>query len=131
MLVKLPVRKSDKWGEGHFGAPRGDHTHHGIDLACYPGSEILSLSYGTVTKLGYPYSDDLSFRYVEITDEEDLKLRYFYVFPNSLAVGDIIHQGQNIGISQNLFERYPGITGHVHFEIMDQRGSYIDPTDFL
>ncbi len=59
-------RVMDTWGSGHFGASRGERTHIGIDYACSPGSQILAPCIGEVTKLGYPYSNDLSFRYVEI-----------------------------------------------------------------
>ena len=121
-----PKRGTDNWGSGEFGAPRGDRKHRGIDYAALPGSLVLSPVTGTVTKLGYPYSDDLEFRYVQITSEDGADHRVFYVDPN-VKVGDRVFQGRSvIGEAQDLTGRYPGITPHVHYEIK-LNGSYIDP----
>jgi murein DD-endopeptidase MepM/ murein hydrolase activator NlpD len=123
------IRGHDSWGAGHFGAPRGDRTHNGIDLVCKPGDEIECRSAGKVTKLGYPYGDDLSFRYVQITDEAGTRWRYFYVEP-CVNIGDIVEAYTAIGYAQTLDDRYPGITEHIHFEIICD-GEYIDPTGFV
>jgi len=124
MKANLKKRKSDKWGQGHFGAPRGDRKHNGIDYACLEGSEILSPVDGQVTKHGYPYADDLSFRYVQITNGER-KHRIFYVDP-ILPIGRIIKEGDVIGTAQDLEQRYPEITPHIHYEIMIG-DKYLDP----
>ena len=81
MKVIAPVRDHDTFGSGLFGASRdgGKRTHSGIDFACYPGSIVLACSSGTVTKLGYPYGDDPHYRYVEVTDHDLRRFRYFYV----------------------------------------------------
>ena len=131
MLVTLPLRGVDKHGSGHFEAPRGERKHKGIDLACWPGGELLSPVKGVCTKLGYPYGDDLSFRYVEITSE-DLRHRFFYVEPDpSLAHGRHVNLGDPLGTGQDLRGRYEGITPHIHYEIFDLNGLPIDPADFL
>lgn len=123
--TNLRKRTSDKYGSGNFGAPRGNHPHNGVDYICPPDSQVQSPVDGIVTKLGYPYGDDLSFRYVEITDKQQRKHRFFYVEPSVLegwhiAVNDII------GMSQSLQKRYPEITDHIHYEVMIN-GSYVDP----
>ena len=127
--VIAPKRKADKHGMGHFGAPRGDRKHIGIDYACAPGSQVLSTVTGIVTKLGYAYADDLSFRYVEIT-EDHIKHRFFYVEP-SVKEGDYIKEDEIIGASQSLNERYEGITEHVHYEILDRGNNPLDPDLFF
>lgn len=127
MRVICPMRKPDRHGAGHFGAPRGSRTHNGVDFACAPGSTVLACECGDVTKLGYPYADDLSYRYVEITDAMGLRWRYFYVQP-SVKEGQQIMQGDAIGESQALGPRYEGITEHVHLEIKDANGEFINPT---
>jgi len=126
--TELSKRISDKWGAGHFGAPRGNHTHHGIDYQCPAGSEVLSPCEGEVTKLGYAYPDDLSFRYVQITsDGKDHRI--FYVEP-SVFIGDAISVDQVIGTAQDLTDRYPDITPHVHHEIK-VGDEYIDPEESI
>ena len=131
MMIKLtaPTRESDEHGSGYYGAPRGKRTHRGVDYAAYPGSKVHAVTAGTVTKLGYPYEDDLSFRYVQITDGDGDDVRYFYVEP-SVEEGDIIDADDIIGTVQDTGKRYPNITPHVHFEVK-LGGSYLDPVDYL
>jgi murein DD-endopeptidase MepM/ murein hydrolase activator NlpD len=129
MKAILPIRGDDKFGAGFYRAPRGDHTHKGVDFCCSPGSKILAIKGGVITKLGYCYSDDLSFRYVEIMSSDGLYARYLYVEP-SLRVGDHVMMGDILGHSQSLDERYKGITEHVHFECFEFEGidkKYLDP----
>lgn len=128
--VRPKIRGLDNHGSGEFGAPRGDHTHRGVDFALLPDSKIEAVSDGIVTKVGYPYADDLHFRYVQITDDLGLNARYFYVDP-SVNVGDHIEQGDVIGTAQSLNSRYPGITPHIHFEVKDDRFVYLDPNVYL
>ena len=55
------IRKSDKWGQGHFGAPRGSRKHNGIDIVTQLGTPILSPIEGKVIRISYPYASDMSF----------------------------------------------------------------------
>ncbi len=126
----LPERQQDAWGSGAFGASRGTRIHKGIDYCCYPGTMIQSPVDGKVTKLGYPYSDDMDFRYVEVTANQ-LRHRIFYVEP-SVSVGDEVKAGDIVGVSQDIAGRYRDpakspMTGHVHFEILDANDKAIDP----
>lgn len=133
LRILPPARTYDKWGSGEYGAPRGDHTHNGIDIACYPNSIICAIRPGTVTKLGHPYSPadphKGHYRYVQVTDDKGNNMRYFYIAP-FVSDGQIIETGQPIGISQSFDDVYPGITNHVHFEVKKD-GKVIDPTPFL
>ena len=125
MKANLIQRTSDKWGAGYFHAPRGDRKHNGIDYACLAGSKILSPCDGKVTKLGYPYADDLSFRYVQITNGNK-NHRVFYIEP-TVELGAKIKEGDVIGIAQDLEERYPDITPHIHYEIKSLDGKFENP----
>lgn len=127
--TRLRRRMQDRWGLGHFGAPRGDRAHNGQDYCCPPGSDVLSPVDGLITKLGYPYSDDASFRYVQITDLAGRDHRIFYVEP-CVWVGQRIHDGDSIGQSQDLNDRYPEISQHIHYEIR-YKGEFLDPEEFL
>ena len=79
-MIKGIARKriGDRWGQGHYGASRGSRTHNGIDYVLHCGTTVLSPVEGTVTKIGYPYSDDLSYKYIQITSEDGFQHRIFY-----------------------------------------------------
>ena len=126
MIGKLPMRGTDKYGSGEFGASRGEREHKGIDLACYPDTEILSPVSGVVSKLGYPYKDDLNFMYVQITVSGGTFHRVFYIIP-AVSLGDVVDNMTVIGLSQDLTQRYPGITNHVHYEIKTGTKEYLLP----
>jgi len=140
MLIHLPVRDYDSYGRGRFGAQRGDRVHNGQDYACYPGTEITLPFDGQVTKIGYPYEDDLDFRYVQVSDRDGLRHRFFYVSP-LLDLGDIVLANKTlIGKVQHISERYPinrrhprGMINHTHYEIMDPYNNtiFLDPITFL
>lgn len=128
MLLVAPIRELDTFGSGAYGAPRGERKHKGIDFACYPGSLVMSFGSGIVTKLGYPYGDDLFFRYVEVTDTCERRLRYFYLNP-FVSPGDKVTQETILGSAQSLQNRYKGITDHIHFEIMCG-DAHLDPNEY-
>ncbi len=126
--TELKERGIDGYGSGCFGASRdgGQRLHNGIDYECAAGSFIFPVEPGRVTKLGYPYGDDLTFRYVEVTDVTGYHWRYFYVDP-AVVLGDYITESTMLGRLQALEGRYPGITPHCHLEVKDGEGNYIDP----
>ena len=130
-MQDLIVRGSDKFGSGYFGASRdgGKRTHLGVDAVTISGGDFYARTNGVVSFIGYPYNDDLHYRYVQITDSKGWKWRYFYVAP-SVELGLKIKVGDKIGVCQDLQPRYPGITQHVHFEIMVGK-DHIDPTKYL
>lgn len=125
-----PLRGVDLFGSGAFKAPRGSRTHKGIDYAALPGSTVLSPVAGEVTKLGYPYGDDLSFRYVEITTPLNKRWRFFYVLPGA-SLGEEIKEGESLGTVQDLNPRYKGITPHIHLEVMLLDGSVVNPEEAI
>jgi len=121
------IRGCDDQGCGHFGAPRGIRTHRGADYTADSGQNVVAAARGTVTRIGYPYADDLSYRYVEIQGANGYTVRELYVSPaEGIAVGSQVSAGQAIGTAQNLTTRYTGITNHVHVEIR-RNGNYINP----
>lgn len=124
-----PKRGNDSWGSGEYGAPRGDRKHKGIDFNACPNTKIKSHVSGIVSKLGYPYEDDLSYRYIQITTEDGYDYRFFYIAP-SVKVGQKIHKGDIIGRVQDLSTRYKGISNHFHFEVKIN-GEYLDPNNYL
>lgn len=119
------ARGSDAFGDGYFGSGRGGHkVHRGMDFAYEPDALVRSPMPGPslVTKLGYPYSDDLSFRYIELMSQNRLYImRLFYVKP-SVQPGDTVWKDDAIGTSQDIASRYgSGMVNHVHLEV------YVEP----
>jgi len=125
----LEKRGQDSWGSGAFGASRGDRKHNGVDYKVPAGSAVLSPVEGLVTKLGYPYGNDLSFRYVQITTPEGYDHRIFYVNP-LVQDGDKVKKDQIIGLAQDLTTRYVGIVQHLHYEIR-HKGEYLNPGEVV
>jgi len=121
----LDKRISDKWGYGHFKAPRDYGEHHGQDYLCPPEVQVQSPVAGKITKHGIVYKDDHSFKYVRITDKDGKDHRIYYVEP-ILPIGREVRKGTIIGFSQDLTERYPGIGNHIHYEVL-YNGEYLDP----
>jgi len=134
MIINAPLRLTDKWGSGAYQSSRGGRTHNGIDVACYKGSGVLSVSDGFITKIGYPHDPSHPtkghLRYVQVTDDGGCNARYFYVQP-LVAVGDKINQGDLLGVTQGLDKIYPGITDHYHFEVKRPSGRFMDPALYL
>lgn len=142
----LPERGRDVWGNGAYGASRGHRSHAGVDYACMPGTQILAISSGELTKIGFPYSQgsiketwsDMkkrkfkalkTFRYTQITDETGHDVRYFYTTTH-LKIGDKVSAGYLLCTAQNLDDAYPDITPHFHFEVK-YKGKHINPHDYL
>lgn len=130
MRAQLTLRGQDSWGSGAYKASRGSRTHNGIDYAAAPGTAILSPVAGRVTKLGYPYANDLSYRYVQLTAKDSrLLYRVFYIFP-AVGLEDFVDRDCVIGYAQDIAARYDSrMTNHIHFEIKDAAGVYYHPED--
>ncbi len=126
-MIIPPIRGADSQGKGYFGAPRGDHTHKGVDFVATAGQPVKCFMAGTVSKLGYPYADKPEFRYVEIKRDNGDLCRYFYVAP-------IVHEGQRVTLGQIIgmcqLLPYAGITNHYHFEVK-VAGEFVEPIKYL
>ena len=146
ILVQANIREDDCQGSGHFGAPRGDKTHRGVDIACIKSSGVLSLCSGIVTKIGFPYSQidpdkvarskvdkhikKRALRYVEVLREDGFRFRYLYISP-CVKAGDHVIKNQLLGNTQGLTDIYIGITDHFHFEIIGKNGDYFNPSGIV
>ena len=147
--MTLSIRGSDSQGSGLYRASRGSRLHNGIDICCKAHVDVLAVSAGEVTKIGFPYGqrskkqlhgDDLkkfeakkALRYVQVTDAYGIDCRYFYVSP-TVKKGDMIRPSDIIGRAQGLAHIYKGITEHYHFEtlimVMGQK-VFLDPNQYL
>jgi len=127
------VRGTDAYGHGYFGASRdhGRRAHKGVDYVAAPGDVVHAPVSGKVTRIGDAYRSRSGYHFVEVRDEtHGMLVRVYYVAP-SVAVGDAIIAGEEIGTAQDLRNRYRGITNHVHVELFDHAGTRIDAASVL
>jgi murein DD-endopeptidase MepM/ murein hydrolase activator NlpD len=119
-------------GDGsRFGAPRGDHTHQGQDMAAAEGTPVVSVSAGTVYWRAYQAGG--AGNYVVIRGGDGYDYAYMHLREGSavkpgesVAAGDLIGHVGNTGSSEG---------AHLHFEVWDgpwQSGGHpIDPLPLL
>lgn len=132
MHLIAPEIRSDKCGDGKFGSRRGSRKHRGVDILCKGGSTIIAIVAGIVTKSrGIVYTDSNYHTYVEIQDIFGRYLRYMYV-AGRVKRGSVVKEGQVIGISQSLQNRYKnkGMDDHIHLELI-VNGTRVDPVKGL
>jgi Membrane proteins related to metalloendopeptidases len=86
----------------------------GRDYIALPGDSAHSPLDGKVTHIGkaYPGADYGSIRIAG----PGCEVRMLYLAP-SVAVGQRVKMGEQIGTVQDIAARYPGITAHVHVEV--------------
>jgi len=121
-------RGHDGFGDGWFGARRdgGSRDHEGVDYIASAGQAVHAPMSGYVTKIGYAYAGDTSLKFVEITNPAlGYAARAFYVNPG-VEVGASVRLGQPIGEVESLQDHYPGITNHVHLEILAPGGDRVN-----
>lgn len=127
---KTILRGNDPTGHGYYGARRGKRKHKGLDLVSQPKDVVNSLIDGVVTKIGYPYAGNLTFRYVEVTNDT-YRIRVMYIKPVGLKVGDRVFAGQHIGETQDIAGYWnPRMLNHIHIEVY-KNGLLTDPEPII
>ncbi len=109
--------RNDAGGLGHFGAPRGDRKHDGVDFSCEEDQEVLMPVDGKIVRKSYPYANDLKWQGVDIVNPRiEIKMWYFKPFSN--VIGKEVKAGEPIGFAQNIGLKYENVTPHVHLRII-------------
>jgi hypothetical protein len=99
-----------------WGAPRGDHTHHGNDIVAESGRPLVAVEAGTIESYGPDGGDGGNRIWLRGASSS---VEYYYAhlsaFVPGLGVGSVVTKGQVIG--------YVGATGsatgpHLHFSIV-------------
>jgi len=110
------AREADAFGEGHFGASRGNRKHKGIDFLATPGERVGSPCDGVIRRIGRCYGDTPEYKLIEI-DTDGALVRVFYVDAN-VAPGDRVFDRSTLGYAQDIAARYGnGMDNHVHLEV--------------
>ncbi|VDN49227.1 Peptidase M23B (modular protein) [Petrocella atlantisensis] len=99
--------------------------HTGIDIAKPLRTELVAVTYGTVTDVGYQSGYG---NYIEITHENGQSAFYAHCSVVSVSIGNEVKLGQKIGEM--------GSTGnstgsHLHLEIKDAAGNRLNPYFYL
>lgn len=126
------LRGKDPLGDGAFGASRsgGTRKHSGIDFRTAPGEAIFAPISGTVTRVAYPYADDMRYTGVEIKNGS-YTVKMFYLSP-TIKIGSTVSAGQQIGIAQDISAKHgAAMINHVHFEVYDTTGKLLNPTGLI
>ena len=118
-----PVEHPDRQVISRFG-PRGQKEHKGMDIKAPTGTPIMAAADGEVTYAGTRSGYGLV---VEISHGDGVGTVYGHMNEISVAVGDILQQGDLIGTV--------GATGnastpHLHYEVLID-GEIYDPWLFL
>lgn len=111
-----PIRGTDEWGSGEFGASRAGRPHYGIDYVCVPGQDVVSPCDATVLRYARPYTDTTEFRGIHLVTQF-CRVTIFYVIP-LVTPKQTIMRGDIIGTAQDISRRYSvTMTPHVHVEV--------------
>lgn len=127
------LRDCDFWGCGHFHAPRGNRKHNGLDFSIDALDAVYAPFPCKVIRHGYPYSDDLSYKLLEIKgvggySDYSAKIMYVKDLPN---LGDIFKEGQKMCVADDLVRRYDSkMINHVHFELYI-KGKLVNPENYF
>jgi len=126
----MSIRGNDKWGSGAFGASRGSRPHLGVDLVVEPGEYVYAPFDMKIERVSYPYSNShymgLAFSTNNSGHLYDGRIWYFNPLPS--VIGTNVVKGEVIGVAQDLTNKYPGITNHVHLQL---QGSNLNGHDYI
>lgn len=120
-----PIRQSDDWGAGFFGASRGSRPHLGVDYVVSEGEVVYSPTDMKITRISYPYAtlkEGQSDRLTGIAFSSKIAGvnydgRIWYFVPDSALIGTDVVKGQRIGLAQSLEDRYDErMTNHIHVQ---------------
>ncbi len=127
------IRGIDKWGSGHFGAPRGKRKHDGVDFICSPGQRIwFPFDQGYMTRVAQPYAKP-GYSGCEIQAIDNNKCyicKMFYFEPDETLIPSTqIFMGETIGTAQDISKKYKDITWHIHLQVREDArlSDWIDP----
>jgi len=126
--------RNDGWGEGHFGASRGNRIHKGVDITGKKDCYVCSPVDGMVVRTGMPYANDNGpwNCYLLIREDSGVEWRLFYVAPLLGIVGTTVRKGQAVATLRDVGAKYgthpekKRMWAHCHVE-KHVNGQRVDP----
>lgn len=119
--------RSDAGGDGHYGAKRSKkekkggtwvsivYSHRGTDFEGCPIQPVYAPISGKITRKAAPYRNS---HYSGVVIKGPVgEIKMFYLQPIRKLIGMNVDQGETIGIMQDISQRYPNVTPHVHLQI--------------
>jgi murein DD-endopeptidase MepM/ murein hydrolase activator NlpD len=125
-----PVDGDRRTGAGDYHARRAvtkinpQGLHWGQDYLSQEGEEVLAPVNGIVSKKGN--ANNSGNTYVEIETADGTTVRVLYV-SHSLVEGDTVTMGSVIGTTQDITQAYANTPNHIHIQIKDNDGVFVDP----
>lgn len=117
----LYKNKSARISCGFNGYRNTKGKHEGIDIVCYNGAAVYSLTDGVVTNVAYGRSGSGGLSTIAIYDSSAKKtVIYLHTNPVSLRVGQTIRVGDKIA-TQGWRGVSSSSSGHTHVEVRDGR----------
>ena len=117
--------RSDKQGDGHFGASRGNRTHQGLDFLCEPGQIVRAAISGKLSR-SRPYHNDTEYVGCGIWGKKYM-VKMWYFTPYEDLIHDQVKAGQEIGLAQDISQKYGGsMLPHIHLGLWS-----LEPTTLL
>jgi len=116
--------RNDAGGDGHYGAPRSKKLsngrvyrdkHNGTDYVYEPGEDVRAPATGFVRREAKPYAYE-NYGGVELICDKFTLVGFYFKLDRSL-IGQTVQKGQGIGTAQDISNKYPGVTPHVHWRV--------------
>lgn len=125
-MADMKFRMSSEFGA--LEEVRQGKAHTGIDLVMPEGTELRSLAEGIVKEV-YDGTGNIG-KGVKIELEDGSQIIYGHMSEVSVKTGEILKQGESIGLSGNT-GNVVGENGgyHLHFAMKNSEGEFIDPTE--
>ncbi|XP_036403579.1 myeloid protein 1-like [Megalops cyprinoides] len=111
-------RSCDKFGCGHYGAPRKGGRHSGLDIVCSDGALVYAPFSGTIVRRSRPYGNGNAIDDGIQIQSGGLCVKLFYLRP--WRTSGRVSLGQAIGTMLPMQKVFRGITSHVHVQMCDR-----------
>ncbi|KAM7161780.1 leukocyte cell-derived chemotaxin-2-like [Macrochelys suwanniensis] len=110
------VRGCDRFGCGHYGAPRSPGIHKGVDVICRDGSIVYAPFSGVIGGRANPYQagKNNAINNGILLRGSGFCIHMFYIRP--VRYSGRINKGQKIGVMLPMQRVYRGMTSHVHVQ---------------
>lgn len=104
-------------------------THNGTDFIAEAGTVVTSISAGTVTSAKYTTQEG----YVVTIEATDGNTIIYKSLSTDILVeeGDTVTVGTNLGYVSDSMSSEQNVGPHLHLEILDENGEYVDPITLL